>query len=216
MAFLRDGLPPVPLRMAQLPIDKRGYPVPYFVEWIDGEPDFRRMDGKKLRNCITHNFCWLCGKPLARWKTFVLGPMCIVNRTTAEPPSHIECATFAVQACPFLRLPKSKRNESGLSGDRRVAGIMIPRNPGVAVLWTTHTYTMEAESDGILFRLLAEPSGVAWFAEGREATRAEVLASLESGLPLLEDLARGANEPVSEVHDLYQAALRFLPAEAVA
>ena len=75
------------------------------------------------------------------------------------------------------------------------AGIGLKRNPGVTCLWTTRTYTIfragtdGGARDGILFNL-GEPDTVEWFAEGREATRAEVEESVMSGLPLLEEMAQ--------------------------
>ena len=47
MTALCKDLPPLPRRFLGLPIDDRGYPVPWFVHWVDGKPDFRlvRPDG---------------------------------------------------------------------------------------------------------------------------------------------------------------------------
>jgi hypothetical protein len=36
-----------------------------------------------------------------RW-SFVVGPMCGINRNSAEPPSHKECAQWSARNCPFL------------------------------------------------------------------------------------------------------------------
>ena len=41
-------LPPMPSRIAALPVDERGYPVPWFVAWIDGKPEFRCADPAKF------------------------------------------------------------------------------------------------------------------------------------------------------------------------
>jgi hypothetical protein len=46
---------------------------------------------------------------------------------SAEPPSHRECAEYAVRACPFLTRPLAVRNERGLDGFEP-AGVMIKRN----------------------------------------------------------------------------------------
>jgi hypothetical protein len=92
----------IPERMRRLPIDERGWLVPWFVAWVDGKPDHRAMDGAKLRDAIKRRLCWNCGQPLGARGAFVLGPMCAVNRTNAEPPNHYECARFAAIACPHL------------------------------------------------------------------------------------------------------------------
>lgn len=185
MSDLRPNLPAVPERMRGLPLH-RGYPVPHFVGWVDGVPDFRTMDGRKLVDCVRFRKCWLCGGALGRFQTFVAGPMCGVTRTSAEPPSHLDCAQFAVKACPFLTLPKMERRENGLpEGIQEPAGVMLKRNPGVSVLWTCRDWRRFDDGSGGLLFQMGEPTGLEWYAHGREATREEVLASVESGLPLL-------------------------------
>lgn len=189
---LRKGLPPMPARMRSLPVDKRGYPVPFFVAWVDGEPDFRAMDGRRMRTCIEQHRCWLCGHPLGRAFVFVAGPMCGVNRVSSEPPSHVDCAEFAVKACPFLTLPKAQRRDVNMpDGAREPGGIMITRNPGVALIWTTRSYKKERWPNGLLFRM-GEPTAISFWAEGRAATRAEIDESIRTGLPALESMCDGA------------------------
>ena len=55
--------PTQPARIARLPVHK-GYPVPWFVAWIDGVPDFRVADGRKLWEAVRHSRCWVCGDKL--------------------------------------------------------------------------------------------------------------------------------------------------------
>jgi hypothetical protein len=48
MSELRKDLPDgMPESVGRLPVDHRGYPVPWFVAWIDGKPEFRCADGEK-------------------------------------------------------------------------------------------------------------------------------------------------------------------------
>lgn len=189
---LRAGLPPLPERMAQLPLDARGYPIPWFVANVDGKRDFRVADGDKLRRAVRFRLCFQCGEKLGRLMTFVIGPMCAINRVIAEPPNHKECATFAATACPFLSLPKAQRREANLPTENisEPGGVMLKRNPGAVCLWTTLRFTIFFDAgDKILFKL-GDPEEVLWYAEGRSATRAEVMESIDSGLPLLENVAR--------------------------
>ena len=44
---LRAELEPLPPRMQTLSIDERGYPVPWFVDWVEGRPEFRAMNPQK-------------------------------------------------------------------------------------------------------------------------------------------------------------------------
>lgn len=192
---LRDGLPPLPKEMSHLPVDRRGFPVPYFVAIVNGEPDHRVMDGAKMPIAIKHRLCWLCGRHVGNWGsvvTFTIGPMCCITRTISEPPAHYSCARYAAMACPFLSRPHAKRREAGLPEDAvDPAGVGIKRNPGVTCLWLTNSFRVEQlppgshdGRPGTLFAL-GDPMGLEFFAEGRHATRAEVDASIESGLPLL-------------------------------
>jgi hypothetical protein len=203
---LRAGLPELPARMRHLSIDERGYPVPYFVAWIDGKPDHRVMDGEKLPGAIKHGLCWQCGQQLGKYKSFCIGPMCSITRTIAEPPSHLECLRFAVQACPWMTRPHARRRDKNLPEDALwAAGDGIKRNPGAACIWTTRRFVpFKPPGGGVLFEL-GDPEHTEWYAEGRPATRAEVDASIASGLPLLfepaerEDAAKPGRGAMAEL-----------------
>lgn len=70
------------------------------------------------------------------------------------------------------------------------AGHMIHRNPGCVLVWTTRRYRTFSDGRGGALFDVGEPTRVAWYREGRTATRAEVLESIESGLPILRELAQ--------------------------
>ena len=221
---LRPGLPPLPQRMRNLPLDHRGFPVPWFVAWVDGAPDFRVIGPGKIVEAVNGQKCWLCGQRLGAFKTFVIGPMCAVNRISSEPPSHLDCAEFAAKACPFLTQPRMRRNEKDLPEEGvNPAGIPIKRNPGVALVWVTRSFKVEKHprpsGEGALFRV-GDPTAVHWYAEGRDATRDEVIASINSGLPLLYDQCEREIGPLKreaarrELHRLMEVALKLVP-EAV-
>lgn len=211
---IRPGLPPLPERMRWRPLDHRGYPIPYFVAWIDGKPDFRVMDPIKWEMCVQFRRCWLCGVQLGRNVAFVIGPMCAVNKTSSEPPSHLECATYAAMACPFLTMPKMERRDDRLpEGWKPPAGEMLRRNPGVTLVWVTKTFKVWNAGNGKLIEI-GPPQQTLWFAEGRTATRAEVLASIDSGLPALKAMADAEGPKASEaLANQVFAAMALLPAE---
>jgi len=191
----------MPKRIATRPKDSRGFPIPWFVEFIDGEPDFRIADRVKLAIALRRDLCWICGEPMGRYLTFPIGPMCTVNRISAEPPSHFECAEYAARVCPFLTQPRMKRNEKELPDNESPAGLMIKRNPGVVALWTTKSYKLLRVENGVLLQL-GEPQLVLWYCQGRTATRKEVEESINSGLPALETIARAEGE--DSLHELWQ------------
>lgn len=204
---------PLPDRMRRLPVDARGFPVPKFVPWFDGKPEFRGFDGEHLRTCVRLKRCWLCGEPLGVHQTFVIGPMCAVNRVSSEPPSHHACAEYAAQACPFLSQPRMRRNEKDMPAGE-VAGVGLKRNPGVVLLWTTRSYTVFRPPNGGVLFTVGEPETLEFFCEGRKARRAEIVASIESGLPLLrEPAAQEGPEAVAELEKMIAVAMQLLPAE---
>lgn len=212
---LRQDLPPRPGYMQGLPLDARGYPVPWFVAFIDGKPDFRVIRENGIVDAVNKHKCWLCGQPLGRFLTFVIGPMCAVSRTISEPPSHLQCAEFAAQACPFLTTPAAKRNERDpIPADaQEAAGVGLKRNPGAVCLWTTKSYRIMRVANGLLFRI-GDPKAVAWYAHGRQATRGEVLESIESGLPLLREAADMQPGGPEALNQAVANAMHLLPAIA--
>jgi hypothetical protein len=191
-AALRPELGALPARLASLPID-RGYPVPWFVSWIDGVPEFRALDAAKWRQALAASLCWVCGQKLGRHRVFVIGPMCGVNRITSEPPCHAECAEWSAKHCPFLSRPHATRRDAtellASGGAQEAAGCPLDRNPGVTLLWWTRTYaTFRAEhgNAGLLLELGA-PERVKWITAGRPATRGEALEAIVSGMPALRE-----------------------------
>lgn len=202
----------MPPRIKRLPISPKGFPVPWFVAYIDGEPDFRVIGPGKFRDALQRNRCWICGEPTGARKAFVIGPMCTINRVSAEPPSHLDCAEYAVRACPFLSKPRMRRNEADLPKDHQnPAGIMIKRNPGVAAIWITRHFSLMREGGGVLYHL-GEPERVLWFAEGQPASRAQVDLSIATGLPELEAAAAlDGPEGTRELRQYVERAQQWLP-----
>lgn len=206
-------------RIAKLPVDARGYPVPWFVAWIKGQPEFRMADSDKLKAAFIRKLCWVCGEPLRGEKTFVLGPMCAVNKISSEPPSHYECAEWSARACPFLVKPQMvRRTDKKFEPIRALStqpGVPIDRNPGATCLWTTMSYHRFDDGMGSGGKLVKVGPLVrlSWWAEGKPATRAQVLYSLETGLPILINGCRGIAEQETEVHRAYAEVLKLIPAE---
>lgn len=213
MNALRTGLPPLPARMKRLAIDERGYPVPWFVAWVNGKPEFRVADSAKMFRARRYGYCWICGKNDGAVKTFLIGPMCVVNRVTSEPPCHADCAQFAALACPFLTLPRSQRRTANMpEGTNDPAGVMVERNPGVCCLWTTNRWRLFNAGNGLLYRL-GDPTHAVFYAEKRLASREEVLASIDSGMPVLRRLAEEDGiKAVVALESEYCRALPLLPA----
>lgn len=183
---LRHELPPLPARIEALP-RHRGYPVPWFVAQGAGEPDFRVADNRKRIRAIYTGLCWVCGGKLGKAPlAFLIGPMCAINRVTAEPACHIECAEWSVVACPFLSRPHMTRREGGMpDGVTPGPGIGLRRNPGVTLLWITKGFDTFRDPAGGLLIKLRTPTKLVAYASGRIATKEELAESVRTGLPLL-------------------------------
>jgi hypothetical protein len=138
--------------------------------------------------------------------------MCVVNRISAEPPTHLECAEFSVKACPFLTKPHMVRRENDLpEGLTDGPGFMIRRNPGCVAIWVTRRYALQQTGEGVLFKV-SDPETVTWWREGRAATRAEAIESLETGLPALMAPAEAEGpDSVALLKRLVAKAMAYFP-----
>lgn len=210
--------PDLPGRMKQLKRDHRGYPVPWFVKWYGDRPDFRVIGDDKFVRAIKQRLCWVCGQAMGRYMAFVIGPMCAVNRTTAEPPSHFDCAVFSAKRCPFLANPRMHRQEHKLPDERWVPGVQIARNPGVACVWITRSFELfDAAARGGPPGTLIEvglPEQVMWYHQGDPATGEQVWHSIETGLPALMELVRQDTQPedaMVELRRLVKEAGKLVP-----
>jgi hypothetical protein len=206
----------MPARIKALPIDERGYPVPWFVARLPtGKWDFRMIGPGKVSAAAGKHICWICGQRLGRHLAFAVGPMCAINKISSEPPSHLECARFACEACPFLVNPAMRRNEKNLPEDRQApAGIPLAHNPGATLIWITGGYRRDREG---LFHM-GPASETEWYNHGRKATPAEAVAAFETGMHRLLDMVERAAGPDRQAHldhldKQIETARRLLPRE---
>ncbi|MEH2525893.1 MULTISPECIES: hypothetical protein [unclassified Bradyrhizobium] len=201
---------PMPPRMARRPISDKGFPVPWFVAKVDGQWDFRVVDTPKLPQAVKRGLCWLCGEPLGQYLCFVIGPMCAINRASSEPPSHRDCAEYAVKACPFLSKPNMRRNKNFDFEPVGPAGVGVAHNPGVTLLWITKGYRPFRANGGVLFEI-GDPLETYFYREGRTATRDEILAAIDKGLPILRQMAAEENA-MPELQAQIDRAMTLIPA----
>jgi hypothetical protein len=217
-----------PPRIARLHHDRHGRPVPWFVAWVrnDGTdapagtpgavPDFRVIKPGAVGVAWSSRLCWVCGMLIhkAEPRAFVIGPMCAVNRVSAEPPGHYDCGAYSAQACPFLTTPNMTRRDRHLPPDTsEPAGIFLRRNPGVAAVWIVkrNTAKIVKAPGGHLFDI-GEPQWVEWYARGRAATRAEVTESILTGMPSLVQACDGDDAQLAQLDTQHAEAMRLLPA----
>lgn len=182
----RRELPPMPPRIAALPVDQRGYPIPFFVAYPDGKPDFRLTDPEKLISCVTHSRCLVCGQKITNADSivFVFNLTCAVTRKTDEPPCHRSCAEWSIRACPFMLMPKMKRAPlEKLPPTIEERGNSYLDNIGVFVLWECESFTVD---DGFYF-FVGDPVQTEFFAEGRPATEEEIEYARARREPMLRE-----------------------------
>lgn len=214
MTEIRRGLPPLTPRIAKLPVDPRGYPVPWFVAKVNGAYDFRVVEPSRKAVALRDHRCWICGEKLGRFLAFVIGPMCVVNRNTSEPPSHLDCAEYAVKACPFLMRPKAQYRTANLPEGSRVPFGSLPGNPGAQAIYSCNSfqaYRVSAVLPDVLMRL-GPPTNVSWWAEGRPATRTEVLDAIAGRLHFLEEAAKTEGDAaLRHLEREIAVAMKYLP-----
>ncbi|MFN9925388.1 MAG: hypothetical protein ACK53I_00440 [Phenylobacterium sp.] len=204
--------PNAPPAIARLPVDHRGFPVPFFAARIHGKPDHRVVDPTRVGPAIARNLCWICADPLSDDRAYVMGPLAAFNRVTAEPAGHWDCGCFAASACPFLTQPRMRRSHKGLEAvELTPPGGMVQHNPGVCVVWATTDFKPTLHRDGKtrLFAL-GEPTRVAWYAEGRAATRSEVTDALEDIFADYRPKVAAAGPEAKEQFAAYQARILAL------
>ena len=208
---------PMPPRMRARPLTPKGFPELYFAARINGQVDLRVADAAKWVDCVKHQRCWLCGGRLGKFLSWPIGPMCAITRVSSEPPSHTDCAIYAMQACPFLTRPHMRRREAGMPEDLPEApGVMLTHNPGAAALWTSTHYSVFEAGNGKLIAL-GEPESVNWWTEGRRATGREVREAIARGLPRLVEMARQEGpEAVTELGRQIARAAKWIPADETA
>ena len=212
----RPDQEPLPRRMQHLPVDPdRGYVVPWFVEWLNGKPEFRAMNGKNYVRAIREKLCWVCGQKLETRFAFLAGPMCGINRTSAEPPSHVECARWSARNCPFLSNPNMVRREDELVDGSKfrenAPGVAITRNPGVALVWITREYEIYDDGNGRPLIMIGRPHEVEFYCRGRVATRAEIDDSIANGIAALEAVARTEEGGIEALRKMQRQFEKLLP-----
>ena len=115
-----------------------------------------------------------------------------------------------------MKFPNRKRDDTDLPAEAKAIGgdeAMIRRNPGVTALWVTEGYKLFRSRDGTVMITIGDPIEVTWWARGRKATREEVMASFESGMPILRAMAeKEGKEAIDELEALSKQGLKLVPA----
>lgn len=199
----------MPPRVARLPVDARGFPVPWFVSWRGGTPLFPVVDAAKLGVAWTAERCWICGEGLGAWRGWIVGPMSALEGATPEPPSHCECAAFAMTACPHLASADARFSEDAAGAPGHVAQANVSRlRTDATAIWVTRGRGASAvrANGGVLFRL-EPPARLEWWSRRRPASGQAVREAIAAALPTLRRTAEAERRTAA-----LDARLRWLQA----
>jgi hypothetical protein len=183
--------PNLPRRVERLPTDRRGFPIPWFVAWRDGQPHFPVVDAAKLGVAWNEDLCWVCGDKLGANRGWVVGPMSALEGATPEPPSHYDCARFSVCHCPHLATSTASFSAKYAEAEGYAAQANVSKvRSGATAIWVTkgRGATPFRAGDGVLFGLDG-PERLEWYAGGRAATAIEVREAIAIAWPTLQQTA---------------------------
>lgn len=161
---MRPGIE-LPENIANLPKDSRGYPIPFFVAWVKGVPQFHLADPNKAVQCYKNRLCWVCGERLDQIVAFVGGPLSCDGGSFADAACHVECAEFSAKYCPHLATPNAKRRQSDIPATAPTG--FTTKHPEKIGVYITTGYRMINTPGGFIFR--AESAlDIRWFREGQQ------------------------------------------------
>lgn len=161
----------MPPAIARLEKDRRGYPIPYTVMYVNGTPDFAMVDPEKWVRLTRIKGCGICGKPLLGRMYFVGGPSCVLNMVFFDHPMHLECATYALQVCPFLCMPNAHYRKDNARRDAEVTVLksVSTKKPEIFMLGETRGYSLIRNGDEVLLK--AKPwEKVKFWKDGEDVT----------------------------------------------
>jgi hypothetical protein len=150
------GLPrdEVPGALADRPYDaRRKVPVPYMNVLSDGTVDFSGISTAAVIECGTDRLCGICHRPLSYWIAFVGGPLSAKNGLYTDPPFHRECAEFAMEHCPHIKVRNHRRTpEDKMADGTWVSPGAVLDKPDQWIIGLTRDYRMVAHHEGLLFK----------------------------------------------------------------
>lgn len=152
----------MPSNIALLPLDKRGYPVPYIVQRdIHGLPVFTMNDAEKHAECLKKKKCPICGLRLSKELWFVGGPLSAFHPHGCyyDSAMHHECMTYALKVCPYLALrnfnstPLEKKLphlQARVPGKLVMDPTMEPGKPAGGYFVAVMAYGQTIEQEGVM------------------------------------------------------------------
>lgn len=183
---------PMPERIARLPRDRRGYPIPVIVTYdTQGLPLFTVNDSAVHRKCVNKKLCAICGERLTKELWFAGGPQSALHPHGMyfDSAMHHECVTYAMQVCPYLGTSRfhglSDATRTKLQGRMAVPLVdvtVIPEKPELFVVVMAYGQSVQASSEEPTLRYikpLRPYHAVEYWQTGKQLSAAEGLAMIE-------------------------------------
>ena len=147
----------MPRRVARLPREKRGYPVP-FVTMLDpytNEPDFRVLDIRRQMQCINEKRCGICGQQLGKYIAFIGGTRSRDGHVFFDPGMHRDCAEYAAKVCPFISRENAAYRDLTEEDQAKYTQIIVNQeaerpNPDMFIVVTTEFKAQSTSQQGFV------------------------------------------------------------------
>src|SRR5437762_6878805 len=112
----------LPPRLAARPRDRRGLPIPPVNLHPDPATGALRVDFTTINTTISTGLaadrrCSLCAGEIGYWVAFLGGPRAAELMQYTDPPGCVECLTWAVRLCPFIKVLRFAITERCLSAN---------------------------------------------------------------------------------------------------
>jgi hypothetical protein len=92
---------PIPASLRHLKL-WHGFPITYVTQMNGDQPDFRTINILRVRRCMKHGLCGICGEEIKGLFHFIGGNRSAESGHFSDPPMHSECAYYSAQVCPYL------------------------------------------------------------------------------------------------------------------
>ena len=144
-------MPEIPDRMKRFPLWMDRYPIHFTVAIENGVPLFNQVSRLRQLEAAAKNLCHLCGQRLLAPYYFICSERDVKDKACKDGPMHLECAMYAIKACPFLANPDytGKRPAIQDAGPSTAAALIAMDATGPVVrpsriaLCTANSYCLE-------------------------------------------------------------------------
>jgi hypothetical protein len=183
----------IPLLMRNLPLDRRGYPIPIVVlRDTENAPHFTINNSEIAWRAAKEKRCAICGSDLMKARYwFIGGPLAAYHERGgyADGPVHKTCGIYAMQVCPYLAVPSYAKRIEGRTLERHkspmvafVDQTMLPDRPPLFVMARAKKY--DVYQSGPAFRLKPQRpwDEILFWRDGEQIDQAAAMPIVDAAL----------------------------------